>query len=156
MPYYVISCHIMCPWTFPTRFQKSREGSGVRVKYVFLGLWRQLCCQADGKNSYSFVLKLVNLFTWWNMMEHDSPSRRWGGWDWWMEGLMDGRMASVGTRVDTTEDRTNCVNNTAVSSSSTFCYQKWQLISNQADKSTGKYCAKKPQKCNYNDPIWQL
>jgi hypothetical protein len=49
MSFHVILCNIMCHWTFPSSFQVSRAGQ-VRVKYVFLGLWRQLRCQAKGKN----------------------------------------------------------------------------------------------------------
>jgi hypothetical protein len=40
--------HVICHWPFPENSVKWEEG-GV-VKCVFLGLRRQLCCQAKGKN----------------------------------------------------------------------------------------------------------
>jgi hypothetical protein len=50
----------MCHWTFPTSFQKSRAGAGQglgrgRVKYVLLGLRRQLRSQAKGKNVWALL-----------------------------------------------------------------------------------------------------
>jgi hypothetical protein len=44
---HIMSYHIMCHWDFSDHLL-TKSGGG--VKYVFLGLWRQLRSQAEGKN----------------------------------------------------------------------------------------------------------
>jgi hypothetical protein len=53
MSFHVITCHIMSYHvSLDYHSVKSWQGEGRgKVKYVFLGLRRQLCCQAEGKNT---------------------------------------------------------------------------------------------------------
>jgi hypothetical protein len=61
MSFYVILCHIMFFGLIHTAIHLSREGGG-RVQYVFLGLWRQLCCQAEGKNAVAGSICVTHWF----------------------------------------------------------------------------------------------
>jgi hypothetical protein len=51
--------HGMCHWDFPEQSSKKSAVEGRGVKYVFPGLWRQLCCQPVISSHYD-TMEAIN------------------------------------------------------------------------------------------------